>query len=156
MEHYSLVKLVHVLSSTVLFGTGIGSAFYMLFVSLTRNVQATAIVVRHVVIADALFTATTAIVQPVTGLYLVKLLGLPLGTFWIAGSLWLYGLAIACWLPVVWMQIRMRDLAQQAARERLPLPQTYWRFLTGWVALGAVALGAFLAIFYLMVFKPSG
>lgn len=156
MEHYSLVKLVHVLSSTVLFGTGIGSAFYMLFVSLTRNVQATAIVVRHVVIADALFTATTAIVQPVTGLYLVNLLGLPLGTFWIAGPLWLYGLAIVYWLPVVWMQIRMRDLARQAARERLPLPQTYWRFLKGWVALGAVALGAFLAIFYLMVFKPSG
>lgn len=156
MEHYSLVKLVHVLSSTVLFGTGIGSAFYMLFVSLTRNVQATAVVVRHVVIADALFTATTAIVQPVTGLYLVKLLGLPLSTFWIAGSLWLYGIAIACWLPVVWMQIRMRDLAQRAARERLPLPQTYWRFLKGWVALGAVALGAFLGIFYLMVVKPSG
>ena len=107
---YVTVKWLHILSSTLLFGTGIGSAFYLLFATLTREVRAIAAVTRYVVVADWLFTATSAVFQPLSGVWLVHLMGLPLSTPWIATSLWLYAFAIACWLPVVWIQVRLRDL----------------------------------------------
>src|SRR5687768_2751113 len=113
---YLIVKWLHILSSTFLFGTGIGSAFYMLFASLSRDTRAIAVVTKHVVIADWLFTTPTIVLQPLTGFYLMHLAGFPLMTPWILHSLGLYILAGACWLPVVWMQIRMRNMAQQAAR----------------------------------------
>ncbi|WP_442594076.1 DUF2269 family protein [Parapusillimonas sp. JC17] len=149
------VKWLHVLASTLLFGTGIGSAFYLLLSTLTRNVQAIAVVSRIVVIADWLFTATTAIAQPLTGFWLIHLAGFPLSTPWLLWSIVLYVIAIACWLPVVALQIRLRDLAQQAARDRTELPARYWRCFKMWVALGFPAFFAFVAIFYLMVAKPA-
>lgn len=151
---YVLVKWLHILSSTVLFGTGIGSAFYMLFVSLTRDARAVAVVSRLVVRADWWFTTPTAILQPLTGAYLVGLVHLPWSTAWVAWSLVLYAVAIACWVPVVWLQIRMRDLAAAASGAGDALPPTYWRLLRIWVALGIPAFFAFLAVFYLMVAKP--
>ena len=152
---YLLVKWLHILSSTVLFGTGLGSAFYLFFASRTRNAQAIAVVSRHVVIADWVFTTPTIILQPLTGLYLVTLTGLPLTAPWIVWSLGLYLLAGAAWLPVVWMQIKMRDMASAAAKEGVPLPPRYWQFLRLWVALGVVAFAALVVVFYLMVAKPS-
>ncbi len=112
---YLVVKWLHILSSTVLFGTGLGSAFYMFFTSLTRDARVIAPVVRYVVIADYAFTTPTIIIQPVTGLYLIHLAGFPLSSTWIAVSIALYFLAGAAWLPVVWMQIKMRDMAAIAA-----------------------------------------
>jgi uncharacterized membrane protein len=151
---YVIVKWLHVLSSTLLFGTGIGSAFYLLFATLSRDVRAIAAVTRSVVVADSLFTGTTAVFQPLSGLWLVHLMGgLPLSTPWIAASLWLYALAIACWLPVVWIQLRLRDLSAEAALARRQLPPRYWFFFRWWIGLGFVAFFAFLAIFYLMVAK---
>jgi uncharacterized membrane protein len=152
---YLLVKWLHVLSSTVLFGTGLGSAFYMFFASRTRNTQAIAVVVRHVVIADWLFTTPTIILQPLTGFYLMHLAGFPLTTPWIVWSVALYLLAGAAWLPVVWMQIQMRNMAAAAASAGGPLPPGYWRFLRYWVTLGIVAFGALVIVFYLMVAKPA-
>jgi uncharacterized membrane protein len=152
---YLLVKWLHILSSTLLFGTGLGSAFYMFFTSRTRNPQAIAIVVRQVVIADWVFTTPTIILQPLTGFYLMHLMGVPLTTPWIGWSVALYLLAGAAWLPVVWMQIRMRDMAVIADRAGTPLPPRYWKFLRIWVALGIVAFAALVAVFYLMVAKPS-
>jgi uncharacterized membrane protein len=108
---YLVMKYVHVISSTLLFGTGIGSAFYLLATTLSRDVRAVAVVSRMVVRADWLFTATTAVLQPATGLWLVHRMGMPLFTPWIKASLVCYVLAIACWLPVVWLQMRLRDLA---------------------------------------------
>jgi uncharacterized membrane protein len=151
---YLIVKWLHILSSTVLFGTGIGSAYYMLFTSLTRDVHAVASVVRLVVIADWVFTTTTIVLQPLTGFYLIHLMGYPLSSAWILWSIVLYFVAGAAWLPVVWMQIRMRDLAQTAAASRTELPPKYWLFLKWWVALGFVAFGALVVVFYLMVAKP--
>lgn len=150
---YLILKWLHVLSSTVLFGTGIGSAFFLLFTSLSRDVRAIASVTRYVVIADWLFTATTAILQPLTGFWMVMQAGLPLSLPWLSWSIGLYVVAIACWLPVVWLQIRMRDLAQEAASGDTVLPPAYWRFLRIWVALGAVAFICFMLIFYLMIMK---
>lgn len=151
---YLIVKWLHILSSTFLFGTGIGSAFYMLFTSISGDVRAIAVVCRHVVLADWMFTATTAVIQPVTGLYLMHLAGIPLHSTWIAWSFGLYAVAGACWLPVVWMQIKMRDMAQRAAHDGTPLPALYWRYFRIWVALGIPAFFALVIVFWLMVAKP--
>jgi uncharacterized membrane protein len=151
---YLFIKWVHVLSSTLLFGTGLGSAFYMFFTNRTRNVQAIAVVSRRVVIADWLFTTPTAIIQPFSGYLLARMANLPFEG-WIFWSTILYVIAGACWLPVVWIQIRMAAMAQEAAdASRAELPAAYWRWHRIWTALGIPAFLAFIAIFYLMVFKP--
>jgi uncharacterized membrane protein len=152
---YVTVKFVHVLSSTLLFGTGLGSAFYMFFTNLSGDVRAIAVVSRRVVWADWIFTTPTAIVQPLTGLYLVHLAGMPLTLAWIAWSLALFMLAAACWVPVVWIQIRMAAMAERAAVENTALPPLFWRYHRIWTALGVPAFVAFLVIFYLMVAKPA-
>ncbi|MEJ7928986.1 DUF2269 domain-containing protein [Ramlibacter sp. AN1015] len=153
MDAYLATKWLHVLSSTVLFGTGVGSAFYLLVSTLQRDVRVVAAVSRQVVLADWLFTASTAVLQPLTGAWMVHRLGLPWSTPWVAWSVALYVLAIACWLPVVGLQMRLRDLAGRAASEGTALPPGYWRAFRWWVALGFVAFFAFLAIFWLMVAK---
>ena len=151
---YMIVKWLHILSSTFLFGTGIGSAFYMLFTSLSRDVRAIAVVSRHVVLADWIFTSTTIIIQPVTGIYMMHLAGYPWTSKWIMYSIGLYFVAGACWLPVVWIQLKMRDMAQVAARDGTDLPALYWRYLKLWVTLGIPAFIALVIIFWLMVAKP--
>ncbi len=151
---YIIFKWLHILSSTLLFGTGIGSAWYLLFAVISRNVTAIAVVTRHVVIADWLFTGTTMIIQPATGFYLVHLAGYPIGSRWIMWSLALYVLALVCWLPVVWLQLRLRDLSASAAARGVPLPKEFWRCFGAWVILGVPAFFAFLGVFYLMVAKP--
>jgi uncharacterized membrane protein len=151
---YVVVKWLHILSSTFLFGTGIGSAWYMLFATVSRDVRAVAVVSKYVVIADWLFTATTAIIQPLTGFYLIHLAGFPMHSKWIMWSVGLYVLAGACWLPVVWLQMRMRDMAAEAAGTGQDLPPRFWRYFRIWVALGIPAFIAFVVIFWLMVAKP--
>src|SRR3954464_5975002 len=136
---YLIVKWLHVLSSTLLFGTGLGSAFYMFFASLTRDVRGIAALTRYAVLPDLMFTTPTIIMQPLTGAYMIHLAGFPWSSRWIAISIALYLLAGACWLPVVWMQIRMRDMASAAASTGSSLPNQYWRFMRWWVALGIVA-----------------
>ena len=152
---YLVIKWLHVLSSTILFGAGIGSAFYMLSSSLGRDAKTVARVSRLVVLADWLFTTPTAILQPATGLYLAHLANMQLGSRWLAWSIGLYVLAIACWLPVVFLQIRLAASASVSADSGRPLTAAYWRFLSIWAALGAVAFFAFLGIFWLMVTKQA-
>lgn len=152
---YLVVKWLHILSSTFLFGTGIGSAWYMLFANISRDVRAIAVVSRYVVVADWLFTATTIIAQPSTGFYMIHLAGYPMHSRWIVWSLALYAIAAACWIPVVWLQMRLRDLAREAAGTGNDLPPAYWRLFRAWVALGVPAFFAFVAIFWLMVAKPN-
>ena len=151
---YATVKWLHILSSTVLFGTGLGSAFYMFFTNYTHDVRAVAVVTQRVVYADYLFTTPTAILQPVTGFYLVHLAGFPLNSKWIVWSVVLYVFAAACWLPVVWIQIEMARMARTALETGTGLPKRFWRFHYIWTALGFPAFFAFIAIFYLMVAKP--
>jgi uncharacterized membrane protein len=155
MEYLAL-KWVHILSSTILFGAGVGSAFHVFVAHLRRDLGGIAGANRNVVLADWLLTTPTAILQPLTGLWLVHLMGLPLSTPWIAWSLGLYVLAGACWLPVVWIQIQMRNLSDAAQRSGTPLARNYWHFFWSWVALGSIAFPAFVVIFWLMVFKPHG
>jgi len=152
---YLIVKWLHILSSTVLFGTGLGSAYYMYFACRTRDPHIAATVIRRVMIADWTFTTPTVLIQPATGLWLMQLAGFPLSTPWIYWSIALYIVAGAAWLPVVWMQIRMRDLAFAATQFKTELPASFWRMLRAWVVLGAVAFSAIVIIFYLMVAKPA-
>ena len=152
---YLIVKFIHVLSSTLLFGTGLGSAFYMFFTNRSGDVRAIAIVSRRVVWADWFFTTPTAIIQPATGLYLAHLAGMPLTMPWLAWSLALFVFAGACWLPVVWLQIRMADMAEQAVKEGTALPPLFWRYHRIWTTLGWPAFIAFVIIFYLMTVKPA-
>jgi len=152
---YQVVKWLHILSSTLLFGTGLGSAYYMFFTSLTRQPAATAIVVRQVVWADWIFTSTTIVFQPLSGLYLLHLMQLPWTTPWILWTFVLYALAGACWLPVVWLQIRMRRMAEAAAATNTALPPQYFRDLRIWTALGVPAFVALIIVFWLMVAKPT-
>jgi uncharacterized membrane protein len=154
MTDYVLAKWLHILSSTFLFGTGVGSAFYLLAISLRHDIHAIASITRHVVIADCIFTATTAIFQPLSGLWLLRIMGIPATTPWVQWSFILFAIAIACWLPVIWIQIRLRDIAQVAASHNNALPAAYWFYFKCWVALGLPALFAFLGVFYLMVAKP--
>ena len=152
---YMMLKWIHVVGSTLLFGTGIGSAFYLLAATLTRDTRAVAVTSRHVVIADWLFTTTTAILQPLTGYFLVRIANFSWGAAWLHVSVALYVIAIACWLPVVWLQMKMRNTAAAAAGAGAPLPPAYWRYFRWWFALGVPALVSFLAIFYLMIAKPQ-
>ncbi|HEY8102238.1 MAG TPA: DUF2269 domain-containing protein [Burkholderiaceae bacterium] len=122
---YLAVKWIHIISSTLLFGTGIGSAFYLLLTSLTRDLHATAVVTRLVVWADWLFTTPTVILQPLTGFYLLGLIGVPFNTRWVIWSIVLYAVAVGCWIPVVWLQIKMRDCAREASSHYETLPSIY-------------------------------
>ncbi|RZI84696.1 MAG: DUF2269 domain-containing protein [Rubrivivax sp.] len=152
---YLIVKWLHILSSTLLFGTGLGSAYYMFFASRTRDPKVIASVVGLVVWADWVFTTTTIVFQPLSGFYLAHLAGFALTSQWIVWSVALYLLAGACWLPVVWMQMRMRDMACEAVRQNTELPPLYWRYLTRWTLLGIPAFLALVVVFYLMVAKPA-
>ena len=155
MSLYLTLKWLHILSSVVLVGTGLGSAYYMFFANRSRDLAAQAVVTRLVVQADWWFTTPTVLLQPATGLAMVYLAGFPLSTPWIAASLALYAIAGLCWLPVVWLQIRMRALAQQAVEAGTPLAPLYWRYARWWEWLGYPAFAAMVVVFYLMVAKPG-
>lgn len=149
------LKWLHILSATVLFGTGLGIAFFKWSVDRSGDVRAIAVVMRRVVLADWLFTTTAVIVQPLTGLWLALLAGYPLTRGWVAWSLGLYLLAGLCWLPVVWLQLRMRDMAVRAAAEGGNLPARYHRYARIWFGLGIPAFAALIVVYYLMVFRPA-
>lgn len=152
---YLLLKWLHVVSSTVLLGTGAGIAFFMWRAHRTRDARVIAAVAADVVRADFLFTATAVVLQPVTGLLLLGKLGYPWTTPWIRWSLLLYVLVGCCWLPVVWLQMRMRDLARRAAADGGALPAAYHRCFRYWFLLGWPAFAGVLGVFWLMVAKPS-
>jgi uncharacterized membrane protein len=152
---YLTVKWLHILSSTLLFGTGMGTAYFMICAVLTRNPVIVAAVGKNVIIADWLFTATTVAIQPITGFYLVHLANISLTSTWVIWSTGLYLLAGSCWLPVVWLQIKMHRLAVIARNNNTTLPLLFWRYFTAWVMLGVPAFIALIIVFYLMVAKPN-
>ena len=152
---YLLLKYIHILSSTLLFGTGLGTAFHGFLAFRTENPRVVAAVGRSVVLADWLFTAPAVVIQPATGVTMALLAGIPLLSGWLLLSIALYILVGACWLPVVWLQIQLRRIAKESLYSGSPLPPRYYRYLSFWFVLGWPAFLAVLAIFYLMVFKPE-
>ena len=149
-----LLKLAHVIGAAVLFGTGAGIAFFMLMAHRTRNAAAIAVTARIVVIADAIFTASAVVAQPITGAALAWTIGYSLTEPWIVLSLALYLLVGLCWAPVVWIQRRLRDLAADAAARNAALPTRYFVLFRIWFALGWPAFLGVIAIFALMIWKP--
>jgi uncharacterized membrane protein len=152
---YLLLKYIHVIGAAVLFGTGAGIAFFMLMAHFTGKAATIAAVARIVVIADFVFTATAVVLQPVTGMALVWTVGYALNEGWIALSIILYLVTGAFWLPVVWMQMRMRVLADKAAAEGQPLPPAYHTLFWTWFAFGFPAFASVAAIFWLMIARPE-
>jgi uncharacterized membrane protein len=155
MTEYYVLKFLHVIGATVLLGTGAGIAFFMLMAHRTGNVAVVAGVARIVVIADYVFTATAVVAQPVTGLLLARAIGYDLTEGWILASIALYIFTGLFWLPVVWMQSRMRTLARDAAASGAPLPPEYHRLFRWWFAFGFPAFAAVLLIFWLMIVRPE-
>ena len=156
MNAYLALKFLHVIGATVLLGTGAGIAFFLWMANRTGKAAVVASVARIVVIADFVFTATAVIVQPVTGTLLAWQMGFSLSDRWIAVSILLYFVTGVFWIPVVFMQIRMRDLAMKAARSgRAALPAEYHRLFRRWFAFGFPAFGSVLLIFWLMIAKPA-
>jgi uncharacterized membrane protein len=151
---YFALKYVHVIGASVLLGTGAGIAFFMLMAHLHREPSVIAGVARIVVIADFVFTATAVVVQPVTGVLLALTMNYSLWEGWILLSIALYVLTGLFWLPVVWMQMRMRHLAMEAVRHGRPLPEAYHRLFWLWFTFGFPAFTAVLGIFWLMVARP--
>jgi uncharacterized membrane protein len=149
------LRLAHVLGATVLFGTGMGIAFFMVMAHRTRDARVVAHVAATVVIADTLFTATAVILQPLTGAWLAHEIGWPLTEGWLVLSLALYVLTGLFWLPVVAIQIRLRNLARAAASDGLPLPSVYFRLYRIWFALGFPAFFCVILILWLMLTRPS-
>lgn len=152
---YLIVKWVHILSSTVLFGFGAGTAWYLWNAHRTRDPATIASVGTMVVRADWIFTGTSGMAQPVSGLILLHLLGIPLTESWVLASIALYLLAFACWVPVVGLQIRARDLARAALASGQPLGHDYHRAMRLWFILGWPAFLGLTAVFWLMVAKPQ-
>ncbi|WSH63513.1 DUF2269 domain-containing protein [Rhizobium ruizarguesonis] len=147
--------LAHVIGATVLFGTGTGIAFFMVMAHRTHDPKLIAHVAATVVVADTLFTATAAIFQPVTGYLLALSIGWELSEGWIALSLLLYVVTGLFWLPVVWIQIRLRDLARAAAAAGKALPPAYFSLYRIWFVFGFPAFSAVIGILWLMLTKPS-
>ena len=152
---YFTLKYLHVLGAIVLLGTGSGIAFFMLMAHRSGDAAYIFRTSQTVVIADIIFTATAVVAQPVTGLMLASLIDLPLTQGWLVLSLTLYVVAGLFWLPVVWMQMKMRDLAGQAVRDGAPLPAAYRRLFRLWFAFGFPGFGSVAAILWLMIAKPD-
>jgi uncharacterized membrane protein len=152
---YFFVKFLHVIGAAVLLGTGAGIAFFMLVAHLRGDPREVAGVARTVVLADFLFTATAVILQPITGIWLAWSANYSLTQGWIALSILLYLVTGAFWLPVIWMQMRLRTLAMEAANNNTALPPAYHRIFWWWFAFGFPAFAAVIGIFWLMIARPT-
>jgi uncharacterized membrane protein len=150
-----LIRFAHIIGATVLIGTGAGIAFFMLMAHRSRDPALIAHVAGTVVIADLLFTASAVIIQPITGTLLAQAVGWPLTTPWILWSLGLYVFIGGLWLPVLWIQKEMRDIARQCVATTAPLPERYHLLFHVWFVFGVPAFGAILAIVWLMVNRPD-
>ena len=150
VDTWSLIKLLHILSSTVLFGTGLGTAFFMYRTYQSRNREAMAITTRNVVLADWVFTTPAVVVQLITGLWLSNRLGIPFGSAWFVSVISLFVIVGACWIPVVWIQIRIHRIISQGGEL-----SEYQPLMRLWVALGIPAFISVIVLFYLMVMKPG-
>ena len=150
---YLALKWLHIVGATVLLGTGAGIAFFLWRAHRTRDANVIAVVAADVVRADLWFTGTAVILQPLTGFALAAKGGWNLRQHWLWESLVLYLLVGCCWLPVVWLQWRMRDLARASVATESLLPKLYFRYSRWWFALGWPAFTGVLLIVWLMVSK---
>jgi len=150
---YNLIKTLHIFSMVLFFGTGLGSAFYKWMADRSGVVAHIAVTNKHVVLADWIFTTPTVIFEPLSGLLMVHIAGWPINEPWLIDSLSLYTLAGLCWLPVVYLQIRMQKMSARAMKESANLSSDYWRLTKIWFGLGIPAFVSMVLVVALMVFK---
>ncbi len=155
MDLYLIVKTVHILSATILFGTGIGIAFFMLCSFFTENIQEKFYAARFTVIADYCFTAPSVVIEPLSGVWLIYLVGYDWTDMWLLLTYGLYIIAGICWLPVVWIQIQLKNMVTHSLNSGTPLPPRYFKLFKLWFALGWPAFIGLVVVFYLMVAKPT-
>lgn len=155
MDLYVLVKTLHIISATILFGTGLGIAFFMFRSWFTDHLREKSFALRTTVLADYVFTAPAAVVQPATGVWLIWNGGFDGTESWLLVTYGLYVVAALCWLPVVWIQIRLKHIVAACLASDEPLPPNYHRRFRIWFCLGWPAFAALVAIFFLMVLKPA-
>lgn len=154
MDIYLVTKTIHILSSTILFGTGIGIAFFMFRSMFTDNMHEKFYAAKNTVLADYLFTFPAVIIQPLSGVALIHMAGYDWTDFWLMATYVIYIIAGLCWLPVVWMQIQLKKMVAEALKSGEPLPARYHRLFKIWFLLGWPAFVGLVAVFYLMVAKP--
>jgi uncharacterized membrane protein len=152
---YLILKYLHIISAILLFGTGLGSAFYKWMADRSGNINHIAITNKNVVLADWLFTTPTVIFQPISGIWMASLVGLPLSAPWILYSLFLYVIAGACWLPVVYLQMKMQKMSNHALEDNTELPKLYWKYAKLWLVLGIPAFIAMVLVVLLMTLKST-
>ena len=154
MDWYLVVKTAHILSASVLFGTGMGIAFFMWRSRASENPHTRVFATRYTVVADYVFTLPAVIVQPLTGIWLIHAGGFDPGEFWLITTYALFAVSGICWLPVVWIQIQLKNMAVASLESGIPLPDRYQRLFRIWFLLGIPAFSAVIAMFALMVAKP--
>ena len=154
MTLYFLVKYLHVLGAIVILGTGSGIAFFMLMAHRSGDAAFIARTAATVVFADMLFTLTAVLLQPVSGGVLMTLSATAFTERWLMTALGLYAVAGLFWVPVIFMQIEMRDLARAAASQNQPLPPRYFALIRRWCLFGIPGFGSVTAILWLMIAKP--
>ena len=151
---YLLIEYLHVLGAIVILGTGTGIAFFMLMAHRSGDAAFIAKTAEIVVTADFLFTLTAVLLQPLTGGLLMWLSATAITEGWLMTALALYGLAGLFWVPVIFMQIEMRDLARAAVAANAPLPPRYFALFRYWFLCGIPGFGSVMAILWLMIAKP--
>lgn len=155
MDIYAIIKIVHIISATILFGTGVGIAFFMLSSRFTDDLGQKFFAARFTVLADYVFTAPAAVVQPLTGLWLVRTGGYNWTDKWLIATFIIYILAACCWLPVVWIQIQLKQMVAYSLISGKALPPRYHRLFRAWFILGWPAFIGLVIVFALMVLKPA-
>lgn len=151
---YLTIKTLHILSSTLLFGTGIGIAFFMFRSRFTNNIHEKLYAAKNTVIADYCFTFPAAIIQPLSGAALVYIAGFDWTSFWLTATYIIYAIAALCWMPVVWIQIQLKNMCMEAAEKGVELPGRYHTLFKIWFLLGWPAFVGLVVVFFLMVAKP--
>ncbi len=155
MDWYLIIKTVHIISSTILFGTGIGIAFFMWWTNKKGDLAAKVFVAKTTVLADFIFTLPIVIIQPITGIILIKMVGYDYISLWLVLTYIGYVIAGICWLSVVFIQIKLRSLVIEALENNKELSEEYYRLFKLWFYLGWPAFISLIVIFFLMVFKPT-
>ena len=154
MNNYFIIKTLHILSSTILFGTGIGIAFFMFRSYFSNNLREKFYACRNTVLADYIFTLPAVIIQPLTGFWLVSLGGYDWTSLWLIATYIIYIIAGLCWLPVVWIQIRLKNMVLQSLETDTDLPAQYNKLFKIWFMLGWPAFVGLVCVFFLMIVKP--
>ena len=152
---YPTLTLLHIVSSTILFGGGMFAALLGTIVFRSRKSKVIAEVGSHIIKVETYLTIFSALVQVITGLWMASLAGFPVLTGWLGWALMLFCVAGLCWILGVWLQHRMIDLSRKAMEANSELSVEYDQLFRNWTLLGLPSTAAMIGIFYLMVFKPG-